>query len=103
LERLPDGLPDALDPGFHCVGTHWIRGFIAFQLARGTGIVVLMVPAGPESGFGNVPPGAMTGLGKQRGPCGRWRWPNAPAGADRQGRSRSSGRVSPEMRPGPLR
>ena len=27
---------------------------------------------------------------------------NAPAGADRQGRSRSSGRVSPEMRPGPL-
>ena len=27
---------------------------------------------------------------------------NAPAGADRQGRSRSSGRVSPEMRPGLL-
>src|SRR5579859_3119782 len=27
---------------------------------------------------------------------------DAPAGADRQGRSRSSGRVSPEMRPGPL-
>jgi ATP/maltotriose-dependent transcriptional regulator MalT len=23
--------PDALDPGFHCVGTHWIRGFMAFQ------------------------------------------------------------------------
>ena len=36
-------------------------------------------------------------------PCGRWRWPNAPAGADRQGRSRSCGRVSPEMRPGPSR
>jgi hypothetical protein len=27
---------------------------------------------------------------------------NAPAGADRQGRSRSTGRVSPEMRPEPL-
>jgi hypothetical protein len=40
LERLPD----ALDPGFHCVRAHWIRGFIAFQLARGTGIVVLLVP-----------------------------------------------------------
>ena len=29
-------LPDALEPGFHCVRTHWIRGFIAFQLARRT-------------------------------------------------------------------
>ena len=27
-------LPDALEPGFHCVSTHWIRGFMAFQLAR---------------------------------------------------------------------
>jgi hypothetical protein len=26
-------LPGALDPGFHCVGTHWIRGFMAFRLA----------------------------------------------------------------------
>jgi hypothetical protein len=25
-------LPDALDPGFHCVRTPWIRGFMAFQL-----------------------------------------------------------------------
>jgi hypothetical protein len=27
-------LPDALDPGFHCVRTHWIRDFMAFHLAR---------------------------------------------------------------------
>ena len=37
-----------MDPGFHCVGahwkTHWIRGFMAFGLARGTRIVMLMVP-----------------------------------------------------------
>jgi hypothetical protein len=33
-----------MDPGFHCVRTHWIRGFIAFQLARRTRIMVLMVP-----------------------------------------------------------
>ena len=26
-------LPDALEPGYHCARTHWIRGFIAFQLA----------------------------------------------------------------------
>jgi len=24
-------LPDALEPGFHCVTTHWIRGFTAFR------------------------------------------------------------------------
>jgi hypothetical protein len=30
-------LPDALDSGFHGVRTHWIRGFMAFQLARRTG------------------------------------------------------------------
>jgi hypothetical protein len=36
-------LPDALKPGFHCVRTHWIRGFMAFQLARCTRIVMLMV------------------------------------------------------------
>ena len=44
-------LPDALDPGFHCVSTHWIRGFIGFQLARRTRSVMLMVLAWPESGF----------------------------------------------------
>jgi hypothetical protein len=27
-------LPDAMKPGIHCVGTHWIRGFMAFSLAR---------------------------------------------------------------------
>ena len=27
-------LPDPLDPGFHCVRTHWIRDFMAFHLAR---------------------------------------------------------------------
>jgi hypothetical protein len=36
--------PDALDPGLHCVRTHWIRGFMAFQLARRTRVVMLMVP-----------------------------------------------------------
>ena len=27
-------LPDALDPGFHCARTQWIRGFMPFRLAR---------------------------------------------------------------------
>src|ERR1700722_8774788 len=35
-------------------------------------------------------------------PAGAGGGPTAPAGADRQGRSRSHGRVSPEMRPGPF-
>jgi hypothetical protein len=38
-------LPDALEPGFQCVRTQWIRGFIAFQLARRIRTVMLMVPA----------------------------------------------------------
>jgi len=37
--------PDALEPGFHCVRTHWIRGFMAFQLVRRRRTVVLMVSA----------------------------------------------------------
>jgi predicted peroxiredoxin len=37
--------PDALKPGFHGVRTPWIRGFMAFQLARRTRIVMLMVLA----------------------------------------------------------
>jgi hypothetical protein len=37
-------LPYALDPGFHCVRTHWIRDFMAFQLGRRTRGVRLMVP-----------------------------------------------------------
>jgi hypothetical protein len=31
---LPDAagrLPDAVEPGIHCVRTHWIRGFMAFR------------------------------------------------------------------------
>jgi hypothetical protein len=36
-------LPDPMKPGFHCVRTHWIRGFMAFQLARRTQTVMLMV------------------------------------------------------------
>jgi len=27
-------LPDALKPDIQCVRTHWIRGFMAFQLLR---------------------------------------------------------------------
>jgi hypothetical protein len=37
-------LPDAMKPGFHCVRTHWIRGFIGFQLVRSRRTVLLMVP-----------------------------------------------------------
>jgi hypothetical protein len=33
-----------MKPGIHCVRTHWILGFMAFQLARRTRIVMLMVP-----------------------------------------------------------
>ena len=36
--------PDALKLDIHCVRAHWIRGFSAFQLARRTRIVLLMVP-----------------------------------------------------------
>jgi hypothetical protein len=44
-------LPDAVESGFHCVKTHWIRGFMAFRLVRRTRTVVWMVPVWPESGF----------------------------------------------------
>jgi hypothetical protein len=40
-----NALPNALDPGFHCARTHWIRDFITFRLAQRTPIVVLMMPA----------------------------------------------------------
>jgi hypothetical protein len=33
-----------MEPGFHGVGTHWIRGFMTFQRAQYTRIVMLMVP-----------------------------------------------------------
>jgi hypothetical protein len=41
---LPGPLPDVVKPGFHRVRTHWIRGFMAFQLDRRIWIVMLMVP-----------------------------------------------------------
>jgi hypothetical protein len=41
-------LPDALDPGFHCVRTHWIQAFMALQLARHARTVMLMMPACPS-------------------------------------------------------
>ena len=39
---LPDAVEPgllryALDPGFHCVRAHWIRGFMAFRLADARG------------------------------------------------------------------
>jgi hypothetical protein len=36
---------NALDPGFHCARTRWIRGFMTFRLARHTQTVMLTVPA----------------------------------------------------------
>ena len=44
-------LPNAMDPGSHGVRTHWIRGFMAFQMTRRIATVMLMVPVWPESGF----------------------------------------------------
>ena len=44
-------LPDAMEPGIHCVRTHWIRGFMAFQLVPRMRTVMVMVPRCPESGF----------------------------------------------------
>src|SRR5205823_1222843 len=37
------GKPDVMDPGFHGARTPWIRGFMAFQLAR-------LGPLGPAGG-----------------------------------------------------
>jgi hypothetical protein len=37
-------LPDAVKPGIHSARTHWIRGFMAFRLARRTRTAMLMVP-----------------------------------------------------------
>ena len=36
--------PDAVDPGFHGVRTHWIRDFMASELARHAPSVMLMMP-----------------------------------------------------------
>ncbi|HYY17816.1 MAG TPA: hypothetical protein VE864_03170 [Streptosporangiaceae bacterium] len=38
-----DPLPDAMDPGFHCVRTHWIQGFMTFRLVRRTWAVMRLV------------------------------------------------------------
>jgi hypothetical protein len=35
-------LPDAVEPGFQCVKTHWIRGFMAFHRVRHVQTVMLM-------------------------------------------------------------
>ena len=58
IGMLPDAsrthtghVPDALEPGIHCVRTHWIRGFMTFRRVRHARIVMLMVPVCPESGF----------------------------------------------------
>jgi hypothetical protein len=32
-----------MEPGFHCVRTHWNRGFMTFRLVRHTRTVRLMV------------------------------------------------------------
>jgi hypothetical protein len=77
--------PDALDPGFHGVRTPWIRGFMAFRLARRIRTVMLMVSMCPESGSlgrraslgratreGNVAPaGAGGGQTRPQGPTDR--------------------------------
>jgi hypothetical protein len=44
-------LPDAMKPGIHCARTHWIQGFMTFQLARSIRTAMLMVPMCPESDF----------------------------------------------------
>jgi len=44
LRNAPGRLSDALEPGIHGVRTHWIRGFMAFQLARYARTVLLTVP-----------------------------------------------------------
>jgi hypothetical protein len=41
---LAGRLPGAVKPGIHCVRTHWIRGFIAFRVARRAPAVMLGVP-----------------------------------------------------------
>jgi hypothetical protein len=40
-------LLNAMEPGIRGVRTHWIRGFMAFRLARHARTVMLMVPVRP--------------------------------------------------------
>ena len=52
-------LPDVMESGLHGVRTRWIRGFMAFQLARRARrarIVMLMVSVLPESGLAGRTP-----------------------------------------------
>jgi len=51
--RVPGGLPGrvapghhagAVDQGFHCARTQWIRGFMLFRLVRRIRTMMLMVP-----------------------------------------------------------
>ena len=44
LRNAAGRLPGALVPGIHGARTHWIRGFMAFQLARYTRTALLTVP-----------------------------------------------------------
>jgi hypothetical protein len=47
-----------MKPDIHGVGTHWIRGFMPFQLVRCIARVMLMVLAWSKFGFsGRCPPG----------------------------------------------
>ena len=38
-------VPDAMEPGIHCVRTPWIQGFMTFRRVRHAQTVMLMVPA----------------------------------------------------------
>jgi hypothetical protein len=40
-----------MKPAIQCARTHWIRGFMTFQLAERTRTVMLMMPVCPECGF----------------------------------------------------
>jgi hypothetical protein len=93
--RLPNRpLPDVLKPDIQCVRTHWIRGFIAFELTRRSRIVVLMVPMWSESGF-------REGVARLRGPGigrrGRG-WPGACCGWGWRGRRCGWGRSGTGIR-----
>ena len=35
--------PDVMKPDIHCVGTHWNRGFMAFQLGLGAATLVTAI------------------------------------------------------------
>jgi hypothetical protein len=44
IERPGRRPSDAMESGFECVRTHWIRGFMALSPTRQTQVVMLMVP-----------------------------------------------------------